>query len=237
MHAHPSLLEVLGALLVYSYAFYFLLSGLSHLVVFVVLRRRLGLSRTPGLRENLRAIRTALGGNLGNVLLTAPIHWAILSSYAQVYFAVDDHGVPWLITSAVLVLVVTETLIYWIHRGLHRRWAFARFHRQHHAFRRPTPWTSYAFHPLDAFAQALPYHLCAFLFPLHIDVYLGMLGFVMAWTVLIHDRTPVCNAWAINHAGRHAAHHWFNKYNYGQFSTFWDRACGTFRDADPHHTA
>ena len=111
------------------------------------------------------------GGNLGNVLLTAPIHWAILSGHSRVYFAVDDHGVAWLIASVVLVLLVTETLIYWIHRALHLRWLYARLHRQHHAFRRPTPWVSNAFHPLDSFMQAAPTHLCAFLFPMHAAVY------------------------------------------------------------------
>jgi len=228
----PTLLEILGALFVYSYSFYFILSGLSYLLVFVLLRRRLGVGPAPALRESLRAIRTSLAGNLGNVLLTAPIHWAILAGYSRVYFSVDEHGPAWLLVSIVLVLLVTETLIYWIHRALHLRWLYARLHRQHHAFRRPSPWVSNAFHPLDSFAQASPYHLCAFLFPLHIDVYLGMLGLVMAWTVLIHDRTPVCDAWAINHAGRHTAHHWYNKYNYGQFFTFWDRLCGTCREPD-----
>lgn len=228
----PTLLEILGALFLYSYSFYFILSGLSYLLVFVALRRRLGVGPVPALSESLRAIGTSLGGNLGNVLLTAPIHWAILAGYSRVYFSVDERGAPWLLVSVVLVLLVTETLIYWIHRALHVRWLYVRLHRQHHAFRRPTPWVSNAFHPLDSFAQASPYHLCAFLFPLHIDVYLGMLGLVMAWTVLIHDRTPLANAWAINHAGRHTAHHWYNKYNYGQFFTFWDRLCGTCREPD-----
>lgn len=228
----PSILEILGALLLYSYSFYFVLSGLSYVIVFVALRRRLGVTHVPAPRESLRAIWTSLGGNLGNVLLTAPIHWAILSGRTRVYFSVEEYGVPWLLVSVALVLVVTETMIYWIHRALHGRWLYARLHRQHHAFRRPTPWVSNAFHPLDSFAQALPYHLCVFLFPLHINVYLGMLGFVMAWTVKIHDRTPVWRSWAINHTGRHTAHHWYNKYNYGQFFTFWDRLCGTCRETD-----
>jgi lathosterol oxidase len=60
-----------------------------------------------------------------------------------------------------------------------------------------------------------------------------MLGLVMAWTVLIHDRTPVCQRVGHqSHAGRHTAHHWYNKYNYGQFFTFWDRLCGTCREPD-----
>lgn len=228
----PGPLAILGALLISSSAFYFVLSGLHYLLIFTALRRRLGITDVPPVRETLRAIRTSLGSNLGNAVLTAPIQWAIVSGHSRVYFRVDEYGVAWLIASVLLVLIVTETMIYWIHRGLHLPWLYARLHRQHHAFRRPTPWVSNAFHPLDSFAQALPYHLCAFLFPLHVGVYLGMFMFVMVWTVLIHDRTTLSRAWAINHTERHTIHHWYNKDNYGQFFTFWDRVCGTCRDVD-----
>lgn len=226
----PSILEILGALLLYSYSFYFVLSGLSYVIVFVALRRRLGVTHVPAPRESLRAIWTSLGGNLGNVLLTAPIHWAILSGRTRVYFSVEEYGVPWLLVSVVLVLVVTETMIYWIHRALHVRWLYARLHRQHHAFRRPTPWVSNAFHPLDSFAQALPHHLCAFMLPLNTWVYHSYVTAVMIWAVMIHDRVCFVGHPLVNHTGCHTAHHWYNKYNYGQFLSVWDRLCRTYKD-------
>lgn len=229
-----ALLDVFTSMLLSAYAAYFVMSGFSYLIVFVALRRRLGFLHPPDRRENLRAIRTALGSILGNVLVTAPIVWAMLHGHARLYFSVADHGLVWLLASPLLVLAVTESAIYWIHRGLHVPWVYARFHRQHHAFRRPTSWVSNAFHPLDSFVQALPYHLCPFLFPLHVDVYIAMLALVMVWTVLIHDRTAVWRHPAINHTERHTIHHWYNKYNYGQFFTLWDKIGGTCRGVDTH---
>src|SRR5581483_6613697 len=84
--------------------------------------------------------------------------------------------------------------------------------------------------PLDSFAQALPHHLCAYLFPLHVWVYHGFVAIVTLWAVAIHDRVTWAPYGFINNTGCHTAHHWFNKYNYGQFFTFWDRLCGTYKD-------
>jgi lathosterol oxidase len=51
----------------------------------------------------------------------------------------------------------------------------------------PTPFASYAFHPIDGFMQGLPYHLYPLLFPLHKGLYLGLFVLVNLWTVAIHD--------------------------------------------------
>jgi len=78
----------------------------------------------------------------------------------------------------------------------------------------------------------VPHFLCVFLFPVHIGVYLGMLVFVSVWTVLIHDGVSYVRNPAVNYTGHHTAHHRYNKDNYGQFFTFWDRVGGTYRTPD-----
>ncbi len=88
---------------------------------------------------------------------------------------------------------------------------------------------SLSFHPLDSFAQGVPYHLCAFLFPLHIWLYHGLVAFVTVWTILIHDRIRWTTLNFANHTGCHTVHHWYGWYNFGQYFTFWDRLCGTYR--------
>jgi hypothetical protein len=122
----PSLLEILGALL--PLQLFVLLRPVGAQLPAGVRGAAPAARRRPTCRrrrESLRAIGTSLGGNLGNVLLTAPIHWAILAGYSRVYFSVDGvRGAPWLLVSVVLVLLVTETLIYWIHRALHVRWLY-----------------------------------------------------------------------------------------------------------------
>jgi lathosterol oxidase len=59
-------------------------------------------------------------------------------------------------------------------------------------------------------------------------VYNGFVTLVTIWAVMIHDRIRWTPLSFINHAGCHMAHHWYFRYNYGQFFTFWDRLCGTY---------
>jgi lathosterol oxidase len=48
---------------------------------------------------------------------------------------------------------------------------------------------------------------------------------------------PLVRWRGINNTSHHTVHHWFQKYNLGQFFTLWDRIGGTYRspDALPAH--
>ena len=58
----------------------------------------------------------------------------------------------------------------------------------------------------------------------------ALIVFVTLWSVLIHDRIRWVPGAIVNHTGCHTAHHWYYECNYGQYFTFWDRLCGTYRD-------
>jgi lathosterol oxidase len=50
----------------------------------------------------------------------------------------------------------------------------------------PTPFSAYAFHPVDGYLQAMPYHICAhFMFPMHKMLFLGLFGIVNLWTIAV----------------------------------------------------
>lgn len=166
---------------------------------------------------------------LGNAAMTAPLYALIVSGRSKVYFDVAEHGIPYLLFSSALLLVLTELLVYWAHRLLHLPALYTRLHVYHHQFRTPSPWTSMAFHPLDSFMQAAPHHLCAFLFPMHVGVYFSAIMFLQVWSTLIHDRVSWTRTPLLNYTAHHTAHHRFNGYNYGQFFTICDRAFGTYK--------
>ncbi|KAK0259477.1 c-5 sterol desaturase [Friedmanniomyces endolithicus] len=126
-------------------------------------------------------------------------------------------------------LIFTDFLIYWIHRGLHSKLLYRHLHKPHHKWIMPTPFASHAFHPLDGYAQSVPYHLFPFLFPLHKGAYLALFTFVQIWTVMIHDGEYVANSLLINGAACHTMHHLYFNYNYGQFTTISDRVFGSYR--------
>jgi Delta7-sterol 5-desaturase len=219
-------------LLVGGWIYYLLLAGTSYLVLFVWQRARFHPAFCPDFASIRAQIVWSIVSVAGNVTLMMPVHLAIASGHSQIYFDVGAHAWWWLPLQLVGMLVVTETLVYWIHRALHRDWLYSRIHATHHSFVVPTPFTGVAFHPLDSFMQAAPMHLCAFLFPIHIGVYLGFVGFITAWAVMIHDRTSFMPWRGINYTGHHTLHHWLYDCNFGQFFTLWDRICGTYRDPE-----
>ncbi|KAK3676444.1 c-5 sterol desaturase [Recurvomyces mirabilis] len=132
-----------------------------------------------------------------------------------------------------LFIMFTDCGIYWIHRGLHSKMLYKRLHKPHHKWIMPTPFASHAFHPLDGYAQSVPYHLFPFLFPLQKFAYIALFTFIQIWTVMIHDGEYVANSPVINGAACHTMHHLYFNYNYGQFTTLWDRLGGSYRQPNP----
>jgi lathosterol oxidase len=222
-------LVIFATLSIGGLALFFLLAGLSYLYFFVFRRDRFHPSYVADKSENRSAIKWSIIGIVGNALLIAPIHYFVATGHSKIYYSVADHGWGYLIASAFLMLAFTETAIYWIHRALHGKLLYERLHRIHHQYQKPTSYVGLAFNPLDSFLQGLPHHISAFLFPLNIWIYLLSLSFVYLWAVMIHDRVSFVRWGAINNTGRHTLHHWYCDYNFGQYSTFWDRLCGTHR--------
>lgn len=131
-----------------------------------------------------------------------------------------------------LFVMFTDFGIYWIHRGLHHPLVYKHLHKPHHKWIMPTPYASHAFHPIDGFAQSIPYHIFPFIFPLQKMAYVGLFVFINFWTIMIHDGEYYANNPVINGAACHSVHHFAFNYNYGQFTTLWDRLGGSYREPD-----
>ena len=93
----------------------------------------------------------------------------------------------------------------------------------------PTPYASHAFHPVDGWSQSVPYHVFPFIFPLQKFAYVLLFVFINFWTILIHDGEYVADSPILNGAACHTMHHLYFNYNYGQYTTLWDRLCGSYR--------
>jgi len=165
-------------------------------------------------------------------VLTTPIILGEVYGYSKCYDRVEEYGLPFLILSLFTFLLFTDFGIYWIHRGLHHRLIYTLIHKPHHWWKVPTPFASHAFHPVDGWAQSLPYHIYVFLFPMHKWTYLAMFVFVNFWTISIHDgvyAVPYLFRPFINCAAHHTDHHLLFNCNYGQFFTLWDRIAGSHK--------
>lgn len=184
----------------------------------------------PDPAEIKKSQKLAIWGTFGNAILGAPFQYYVAKGSSKVYYNVGDRGWLYYVISFFAFLLFTETAVYWAHRWLHHPRIYKYVHLKHHEYRKPTPWVSFAFHPLDSFAQAVPHYVCAFLIPVHISIYAGFVVFVMLWTFFIHDRVSFVRHPWVNYTAHHTIHHHYNKYNFGQFLTLWDRLAGTYRD-------
>jgi lathosterol oxidase len=125
--------------------------------------------------------------------------------------------------------------VYFVHRLEHHPALYKHIHKPHHKWIIPTPFASHAFHPLDGYAQSIPYHLIIFVLPFHRYLYLGLFVFVNLWSILIHDSDLITGhplEKIINGPAHHTLHHLYFTVNYGQYFTWADRAGGSYRQPE-----
>ncbi|EED15305.1 sterol desaturase, putative [Talaromyces stipitatus ATCC 10500] len=210
----------------------------STLLYYTIYNKQL-LKHPKFLRQQIRQeIRQSLLAMPIMAILTVPFFLAEIHGYTKLYDFSPDPAlqIPFGISGNVykyiqypFFILFTDTGIYWIHRAIHHPLIYRFVHKRHHKWIVPTPYASYAFNPVDGWLQSLPYHIFPFVFPLQKGAYLGLFVFVTVWTVLIHDAEYLSYSKLINGAACHTMHHLYFNYNYGQFTTFWDRVCWTYQ--------
>jgi lathosterol oxidase len=224
---NPLLLISFG---IFGLVIYYLFTSLSYFVVFDHEMKK----HPKYLKKQVwMEIKQANAALPGMSFLTLPIILAEVRGYSTLYdTTVDGPGYWYDILQFPLFIIFADFCIYWIHRGLHHPRVYKTLHKPHHKWIVPTPYASYAFHPVDGFFQSIPYHLFPFLFPLQKIAYLGLLIFVNFWSILIHDGEYLANNPIVNGAACHTVHHLYFYFNFncGQYTTLWDRLGNSYRE-------
>ncbi|KAF5374047.1 hypothetical protein D9757_010055 [Collybiopsis confluens] len=225
-----SIISILG-----SHILYFLLASISYYTIF-----NHEMMRHPRFLPNQikLEIKTSLQAFPTMTLLTLPWFLGEVRGFSRLYDSVQDQWGGWwyLVGSIPVYLLFTDYCIYWIHRWLHHPLLYKTLHKPHHKWIIPTPFASYAFHPLDGYLQSIPYHLFVFIFPMHRILYIGFFIAVMFWTILIHDSDMITGhplERIINGPAHHTLHHMYFTVNYGQYFTWADRAGNSYRHPEP----
>jgi sterol desaturase/sphingolipid hydroxylase (fatty acid hydroxylase superfamily) len=139
---------------------------------------------------------------------------------------------PGVVALELAFLVLWNDLhFYVIHRALHGRWLFQHVHREHHRAIRPTPYSTYAMHPVEAallgsvMVLVQPFHAFSLptliLFPL-VSIAMNNLGHMN------YDLVPRRGVWhPLAATRRHERHHRHVTGNYGFLLPVLDRWLGT----------
>ena len=88
-----------------------------------------------------------------------------IAPHTLLYLEVARYGWAYFWLSILVVILAHDAYFYWTHRLMHTPALFRIFHGVHHLSRNPTPWTAYAFHPLESVVQALGLVSIIFIIP------------------------------------------------------------------------
>jgi sterol desaturase/sphingolipid hydroxylase (fatty acid hydroxylase superfamily) len=219
---------------------YFSVVGVVWLIIWRLLAGPLKSRKLPARKQSDRAqllhevkysLYTLGFGTLG---VTA-VKWMSANGYAQLSANRDDFTLLQIAATFFGLLLLNDLWFYACHRLLHTRWAFKHIHSVHHRSVEVTPFSSYSFHPLEAFL------LGAWLYPvaLWVPLYLPMLGVMqvigLTNNVMSHLGYELLPRWLlrvpglrwVNSATFHAMHHGKVSGNFGLMLRVWDRLLGT----------
>ncbi len=184
----PSEVDLIVSRRLFGLVVYFICAGLSYIFVFdhATFTHPKYLKNQVALEIKQTMISMPL-----MAIFTAQLFLLEVRGYGKLYDAPSD--APFALYNLLqfpLFICFTDLCIYWIHRGLHHPKIYKTLHKPHHKWIMPTPFASHAFHPLDGFAQSVPYHVFPFLFPLQKFAYVALFVFINVWTVLIRKSMP-----------------------------------------------
>jgi Delta7-sterol 5-desaturase len=219
---------------------YFVIAGTVFFIFYFILHRILSSRKMQAEFPKNKDYRRDIFFSLVTILIfatVATVVFVLLPSYTLYYQEVEKYGWDYFYLSFPLMFLIHDAYFYWAHRLMHHPKLFRTIHKVHHQSTNPSPWTAYAFHPLEAVIEAgiilvlgfvLPIHRAAFglfmLFQFSYNVY-GHLGFEL-FPKNFH-RTWI-GKW-INTSTAHNQHHQYFHGNYGLYTLIWDRLFGTIR--------
>jgi sterol desaturase/sphingolipid hydroxylase (fatty acid hydroxylase superfamily) len=163
------------------------------------------------------------------------VMWASKHRYTLVYYPMDKYGYPYYFFSILLMIFVHDTYFYWTHRLLHWKLLFRYVHKTHHLSLNPTPFSAYAFHPVEALVEIGIIPLLVFTIPYHVSVISIFSVYTLVLNVGGHMGFEFFPKGFARHkffkwhntATHHNMHHQYVKCNYGLYFNIWDRLMKT----------
>lgn len=212
----------------------------AYLLVWVWLPERLKHRRIQARpRANARTLRHDLGySGLALVVFgLIDLEVALLEGHGLTRLYADSaaYGGLWLVLSVPVLILLHDAYFYWTHRWMHHPRVYRLVHRVHHRSTDPSPFTSFAFHPLEAVVENGFTLLVVLLLPLHFAALIAWQLFQQLFNMIGHLGYELYPAWWLRAPGlrwktastHHNLHHQYFVGNYGLYFTWWDRWMGT----------
>ena len=218
---------------------FFLLAGAIFLFFYVWKKQKYWYlkiqQRFPGKEHIIREIKYSFFTVVIFGVVIMEVMWASNHHLTLLYRPIDKYGYPYYFLSIVLMIVVHDAYFYWTHRLLHWKPLFKHVHLVHHLSINPTPFSAYAFHPVEALFEISIIPIIVFTIPYHVTALYFFSAYTLIMNVAGHMGYEFFPKGFASHkifkwhntATNHNMHHRFVKCNYGLYFNIWDRVMKT----------
>jgi sterol desaturase/sphingolipid hydroxylase (fatty acid hydroxylase superfamily) len=217
------------------------MAGLVFLIFYVLFKqpfaKRKIQTKFPKITDYQRDILYSIV-SIGIFTMTSLFSMRILAPYTNLYDNINAHSKLYYGFTFVWMFFLHDAYFYWMHRLIHHPKLFKIIHLVHHKSNNPSPWTAYAFHPLEAFLESFITVIFVFTIPLHRSAIVFYMIFQIMYNIYGHLGYEILPKGAYRHwlgkwfntAVAHNMHHQYSVKNYGLWTTIWDRMFGTMHE-------
>jgi ring-1,2-phenylacetyl-CoA epoxidase subunit PaaE len=216
------------------------LVAIVYVIIWVIFSKRFAskkvqLSKRAGFSQIKNEILNLFIVIIINWLFTGIIFWLRDNGMTQFYTEAGKFGWWYEIVSVVVLLLLSDTWFYWVHRALHHPKIYKFIHAEHHKSLDTTPFTTYSFHILEGLlltiwviptVMVLPVSLLS----LGITQTLGLFNNIKSHSGYEFYPKFFAHVFPLNilvTSTNHNLHHTRFNGNYGLIIRFWDIVCGT----------
>lgn len=220
---------------------YAIIASLAFLLCYILFKNRMQVrkiqAKMPKLNDYTRDIFYSII-SIAIFAANSVFTFFILKPYTNLYTDINEHSKWYYAFTFIWMFFLHDAYFYWSHRLMHRPKIFKWVHLVHHKSNNPSPFTAYAFHPIEAFIEAFIVTVFAFTIPIHISAILIYMLFQIMYNVYGHLGYEIFpnslnKTWLgryFNTSVSHNMHHKYSAQNYGLWTTIWDRAFGTLHE-------
>lgn len=220
---------------------YVLMAGGAFLLCYVIFKNRMAARKIQPKFPTISDFRRDIFYSALSILIFAATSiWTffVIHPWTNLYDNISDFGWAYYFFTYVWIFFLHDAYFYFAHRAMHHPKIFKWVHLTHHKSNNPSPWTAYAFHPIEALVEAGIVTVAAFLLPMHRSAIIIYMLFQIGYNVYGHLGYEIypqnfhkhwLGRW-VNTSVAHNMHHKFSVKNYGLWTLIWDRWFGTLHE-------
>lgn len=197
--------------------------------------RKIQSSREFTKPQILRELRHSIIGAIPISIIVSIVYFLGYYELNKLYFTISDYSILWFIFQILVLMLILDFWFYVAHRIMHTKYIYRFVHKRHHLSTDPSPFAANSIHPFESLIDFIFIVFISFIIPLHPLAIFIFVNLSSIWSTIGHLGYEIFpRAFTKSIFGKylnlptvHNQHHKLFLYNFGYYTTIWDRIFGT----------